>query len=93
MKGKTLYIVIGLVVAVIIGWYLYSKKATAATASAPGSEAWEKEVARNMAWMKNDAATIKLLKEKAAANKITYDLALRRDAEWYAEKNGFVRPV
>lgn len=92
MKNKKV-IIIGIVILVlaIAGWYFFSKKSTALVAN-PVAEAWEKEVLHNMAWMRNDSATVAELKRKAKEASRTYDQQLRLDAEWYAEQNGFQRP-
>lgn len=99
MKTKHwIIIAVIVVVALIAGYFLFFKNNAGTTIASPvlspEAKAWEKEVQRNMAWMKNDPATVKLLQEKVAAAKDgrTYAQQLRMDAEWYAEKNGFIKP-
>lgn len=99
MKTKHWIILAVVAVVLIAGYFLFFKDKASATVAVPGlsaeSEAWEKQVQHNMTWMKNSPETVKLLQEKVAKAKDgrTYAQQLRMDAEWYAEQNGFSKPV
>jgi hypothetical protein len=93
VKNKTLIIVlVGLALAVVAGYFLMGK-GKVSTIVDPIISAWEKEVSKQMAWMKNDPATVTFITDKAKKSGRTYDQQLRLDAEWYAEKNNVQRPT
>lgn len=95
MKSVHLLIIIAVLVLAGIGGYIMYQKHEESLLNDPGkiAAAWEAEVQRNMSWMKVNTETIKMLTEKASEKGRTFDQQLRLDAEWYAAKNGFKRPV
>ena len=85
-------LVVIVLLAVAAGWYFYAKSKTD-TLSGLNTSAWDGEVSRNLSWMKNDPATVKLVQEKAVKNNVSYAVQLKNEAGGYAEENGFTRPT
>lgn len=88
--------IILLVVAVLIiaaVFYWKNKSGTEGAAESSGSSAWEKEVQRNVGWLSTSKEQKQFIQDKATKAGISFAAQVRKEAEWYAENNGFTRPA
>jgi hypothetical protein len=88
--------IILLVVAVLIiaaVFYWKNKSGTEGTAESGGSSDWEKEVQRNVAWLSASKDQKQFIQDKATKAGVSFAAQVRKEAEWYAENNGFKRPA
>lgn len=81
MKGKTLYIIIGVLVVIVLAYFLFFKKS--AQASTNGVAEWNKAVKKHYDWLVKQ----KYVAEKAKTNGKTVEEQAMDDARYLAEKN------
>lgn len=90
MKTKHFITVIIIIAVIVVGYYVY--KARTNVGVNPDIAAWEKAVAKEIAWMKNDPKTVEFIKAKAKEKGISFEQTLRQDAEYYASQK-MTKPV
>lgn len=83
-RKKIIYIIIGVLILALVYWFFIRKKAVPETAAVNPDEAL---IQKEIAWMRKDPATVKMIKDKAAAEGRKYEEQLRLDAMYYVTQN------